>query len=1241
MGNQLVALAPSQIFPVEHYIQDIPEHVQFETSLGSTRFFKVARCHSDAGPVVVKVFAIHDPSHNIKGYQENLLDLRRIISPTFNCHPFTRVIVTEKAGFIIRQFGKHSLYDRISTRPFLSSIEKRWIAFQLLLAVDQVHSLGVCHGDIKLENIMISSWSWLTLTDFAPFKPTFLPEDNPADFSYFFDTSRRRTCYIAPERFICRGGVVESITSSGSNQSQTEDGTEKTERESSSGELSPSMDVFSAGCCIGELFTDGCPPFDFSQLLAFRAGEYYPDEFLASIEDNDVRELVEHMISKDPNSRHTVSKYLVQERGRVFPESFYSFLQSYMGMFSRAPLMSGDQKIRRIHKDLSHLETLLSSSDPRQSIDNECLLVVANVVTSCVRSLSLTSSQLQCLSILEWLSSRLPSEVILERILPHLIHYFSSSVPSVRVRAVHALVSSIACVVNIPRSDANTFPEYILPSLLPLCQDCSVSVRATLAHHLATIAELSISFLDMVTIDAMEGEVGASYDTEVTALHEIVAQMVTLLLEDNSNCVKQVLVSKGAARLAVFFGRQRANDVLLSHMITFLNDKEDSHLRFCFYDNIAGVASFVGWQCSPILRPLLEQGLGDQEELVVARAITAMADLAVQGLLEKVAIFDMLRVTAPFLLHSNLWIRQATVGLVASIASRLDQVDVQVKVGSLVGPFLRQPLVQMGKPALLLASLKECIPRAVLDQVVRCPDTANLLAVLEERQTARRLVRGTAQQAAYPDLNSHLIQLFGRLADAGMLPGVEDQILGLRDYVLKVSRFKNNIRDQIGVIDCGLMQAQKRTEKLLAEGPRRADNGELVNDWHSNSDVGGREGDSQPLVAPSRTALTKLISEKRAESASLAARQESVMLSGISGWKPRGQLVAHLAEHKGGVTKLASIPDTTLLASTSADGTLRIWDCAKMEGRNMANKARQVYNRHTPLDSLAASSHNHMIATAARDGSVNVFNIEKQSMLTSRNIDLEDEGTPVELVFCDLNTSPLLFYCTAFGSIVGWDIRKPGTAIRFSQELKQGLTTAMCVAGEESWLAAGTSNGLVGVWDLRFRLQVANLVHPARARVRRLVGGLKAGQVLVSVQGNNEVGLWNVESGSRQQVVWASSSPPLSISQPSQHSVCCMAVAGPGLLTGGTDCKLRLWQLNQPQDSCILGADYTHTVRSRLVEGTEVLVEGGKGRNSRDEGGRIQADIQHTDWVTDMVICQTTQNLLVSASNDGVIKVWK
>jgi phosphoinositide-3-kinase regulatory subunit 4 len=70
-----------------------------------------------------------------------------------------------------------------------------------LLALAQCHKRGVCHGDIKPENAALSSWDWAYLVDFAPFKPTLLPADNPADFSFFFDTSGRRKCYLAPERF--------------------------------------------------------------------------------------------------------------------------------------------------------------------------------------------------------------------------------------------------------------------------------------------------------------------------------------------------------------------------------------------------------------------------------------------------------------------------------------------------------------------------------------------------------------------------------------------------------------------------------------------------------------------------------------------------------------------------------------------------------------------------------------------------------------------------------------------------------------------------------------------------------------------------------------------------------------------------------------------------------------------------------------------------------------------------------
>lgn len=54
------------------------------------------------------------------------------------------------------------------------------------------------------------------------------------------------------------------------------------------------------------------------------------------------------MVERDPALRLSAEDYLSQERGKVFPEYFYSFLQSYMLIFSSSsPILSPDEKIER------------------------------------------------------------------------------------------------------------------------------------------------------------------------------------------------------------------------------------------------------------------------------------------------------------------------------------------------------------------------------------------------------------------------------------------------------------------------------------------------------------------------------------------------------------------------------------------------------------------------------------------------------------------------------------------------------------------------------------------------------------------------------------------------------------------------------------------------------------------------------------------------------------------------------
>jgi phosphoinositide-3-kinase, regulatory subunit 4 len=170
----------------------------------------------------------------------------------------------------------------LSTRPFLSSIEKKWIAFQLLTALRDARNRKVSHGDIKSENVLVTSWNWIYLSDFASYKPTYLPLDDPSDFSFYFDTSGSRTCYVAPERFYTASDNPE--ISAKKSRLAMEGGEGKRD-----GRVTEAMDCFSAGCVIAELFLEGAPLFKLSQLFQYREGEFNVDHSLNAIEDESVR----------------------------------------------------------------------------------------------------------------------------------------------------------------------------------------------------------------------------------------------------------------------------------------------------------------------------------------------------------------------------------------------------------------------------------------------------------------------------------------------------------------------------------------------------------------------------------------------------------------------------------------------------------------------------------------------------------------------------------------------------------------------------------------------------------------------------------------------------------------------------------------------------------------------------------------------------------------------------------------
>ncbi|XP_020220327.1 serine/threonine-protein kinase VPS15 [Cajanus cajan] len=315
MGNKIART--TQVSASEYYLHDLPStyNLVLKEVLGRGRFFKSIQCKHDEGLVLVKVYFKRGDFLDLSDYERRLSQIKQIFTTIDHPHvwPFQFWQETDKAAYLLRQYFFHNLHDRLSTRPFLSFVEKKWLAFQLLVAVKQCHENGVCHGDIKCENVLITSSNWLYLADFASFKPTYIPYDDPSDFSFFFDTGGRRLCYLAPERFYEHGGEMQVAQDT---------------------PLKPYMDIFAVGCVIAELFLEGQPLFELSQLLAYRRGQYDPSQHLEKIPDLGVRKMILHMIQLEPESRFSAERYLKEYAAVVFPTYFSPFLHEFYRCWS-------------------------------------------------------------------------------------------------------------------------------------------------------------------------------------------------------------------------------------------------------------------------------------------------------------------------------------------------------------------------------------------------------------------------------------------------------------------------------------------------------------------------------------------------------------------------------------------------------------------------------------------------------------------------------------------------------------------------------------------------------------------------------------------------------------------------------------------------------------------------------------------------------------------------------------------
>ncbi|CAG8933461.1 unnamed protein product [Penicillium salamii] len=865
---------------------DVPElsDLVYERSMGGGRFMKSIRAKQQNGLVFVKVIMKPFPTMELEPYIKAITRERNLLSDVPNALSYQRILETGTSGYLVRQYIHSSLYDRMSTRPFLENIEKKWIAFQLLCALRDCHSLDIYHGDIKTENVLVTAWNWLYLSDFSSsFKPTFLPEDNPADFSFFFDISGRRTCYLAPERFSVAG---EEPSGSGVNWA---------------------MDIFSAGCVIAELFLES-PIFNLSQMYKYRKGEYSPvHSQLAKIEDPDIRDLILHMIQLEPESRYSADEYLNFWKGKAFPEYFYSFLHQYMSLMTDPssgrpdagadPNNRGeaDERIERVYLDFDKISYFLGSTtrgvgggsgipipnltgnalpvkldQPRGEVStsthsqpDEGALIFLTLVVSNLRNTGKASARIKACDILLAFAERLSDEARLDRVLPHIMILLTDRTDTVKVAAIRTLTQLLEMVQVVSPVNAYLFSEYIFPRLQPFVATSSnnpnAMVRAAYASCIASLAQSSLRFLDMIQALRSDTRLAALipvgfeprwseeatyhnlYDVARVDLLEYFEAHTKALLTDTDASVRRAFLGS-VSSLCVFFGNLKANEVVLSHLNTYLNDP-DWILKCAFFEAVIGVAAYVGsLNLELYILPLMVQSMTEPEEFVVERVIRSLAAMADLGLFQRPTMWDLLHITAGFLVHPNLWIREAAVKFVVNSSKFLSIADIHSILTPIIRPFLKIQIVGFSEIRILDA-LKRPISRSVYESALqwasktdrgvfwKSTNREGMFNLSEPGAFSPRVGQRTpALTMASQPKNDEDEQWLSRLRNFGMTLEDESKLLALKDYVWRVSlrqsREVNNhisppLNDIVNLNQHGIKPQTVFFDKELREQPRR------------------------------------------------------------------------------------------------------------------------------------------------------------------------------------------------------------------------------------------------------------------------------------------------------------------------------------------------------------------------------------------------------------------------------------
>ena len=500
-------------------------------------------------PLIFKIFPMENKNYLKYSQEFNNIKIKYSdLKSTPNILPLLKLqeIKDLNVGILVRQYIKYNLNDIQYHMHCVSEIEKKWVCFQLLHGLNQIHSIAKCHGDIKPNNILLTSKLSVFLTDISVYKPAYLPIEDLQSYNIFFYSNEfDKSCYLAPERFIKNSQEIK-------NQNKFD--------------LTPEMDIFSLGVIMSEIFLEKFGIFTQTDIINYKNGRLDIKEKLNEIKEQSIKTMLKDMIDLNPKNRPKLSdlinlfnkhlcpspviKFMIRLNIMIVGYEYYNndllvaLLYKHFEQIWKCLCLKNkdlkDLKLPKLKKKLNRniIISLLNNSNTIYKIANEfplafipnknkeiffekeinedffeennedtskdCEILIVKYLLSCMENTRYISTYSVIFEMLFHLSKILitneNSVIILDIIVPYYLNLFNYGNTRLNIEVFNALIDLLSLInydkLILNQIDYNIFNNYIFEQIYNLfLQSKQLEVQCSIISRLDEIIELENNFL--------------------------------------------------------------------------------------------------------------------------------------------------------------------------------------------------------------------------------------------------------------------------------------------------------------------------------------------------------------------------------------------------------------------------------------------------------------------------------------------------------------------------------------------------------------------------------------------------------------------------------------------------------------------------------------------------------------------------------------------------------------------------